>query len=205
MITFVFGGITGLINASHVMNQVIHNTTWVPGHFHMTIGSAVTLTLVGVAYWLIPYLTGRGLWGRKTAIWSSWIYTVGVLIFARGMASAGLEGMPRRIYRAAATYTKESWDLGGILTGIGGTLMFIGLLLFFIVIAMTVLVGRKGEQPKDVPWSETMSPPATAGFGLRLDSLAFWVVVAVALVVIAYGPFFLGRSLHMISPGYNFF
>ena len=205
MITFVFGGITGLINASHIMNQVIHNTTWVPGHFHMTIGSAVTLTLVGVAYWLIPYLTGRGLWGRRQAVWSSWIYTIGVLIFARGMASAGLEGMPRRIYRAAATYSKDSWELGGILTGIGGTLMFIGLFMFFIVIAMTVMVGKKGEHPKDIPWSETMSPPATSGFGLRLDAIAMWVVVAIVLIVIAYGPWFIGRSLHMISPGYNFF
>jgi len=65
MLTFVLGGITGLINASFTMNAVVHNTTWVPGHFHMTIGSAVTLTLVGVAYWLIPYLTGRGLYSRR--------------------------------------------------------------------------------------------------------------------------------------------
>src|SRR5690606_14654657 len=34
MVVFVFGGITGLINASFTMNQIIHNTTWVPGHFH---------------------------------------------------------------------------------------------------------------------------------------------------------------------------
>ena len=205
MITFVFGGITGLINASHIMNQVIHNTTWVPGHFHMTVGSAVTLTLVGVAYWLIPYLTGRGLWGRRLAVLSSWVYTIGVLIFARGMASAGLEGMPRRIYRAAATYSKESWELGGILTAVGGTLMFVGLLLFFVVIAMTVLRGRRGEAPDDIPWSETMSPPATSGFGVRLDRLGWWVAVAILLVAIAYGPFFLGYDLNMVSPGYTFF
>jgi cbb3-type cytochrome oxidase subunit 1 len=48
MITFVYGGATGLINASFSMNLVIHNTTWVPGHFHMTVGTAVALTLMGV-------------------------------------------------------------------------------------------------------------------------------------------------------------
>ncbi|MGD8414622.1 MAG: cbb3-type cytochrome c oxidase subunit I, partial [Candidatus Latescibacterota bacterium] len=125
MIVFVFGGITGLINASYIMNQVIHNTTWVPGHFHMTVGTAVALTLMGVAYWLIPYLTGRELWGKKVALWSSWIYSIGVLIFGRGMASAGLKGMPRRIYRAQATYDNSAWDAGGIWTGVGGTMMFI--------------------------------------------------------------------------------
>lgn len=206
MITFVFGGITGLINASFTINQVVHNTTWIPGHFHMTVGSAVALTLVGVAYWLIPYLTGRALWGRKLALASSWTYTVGVLIFARGMASAGLEGMPRRIYRAAATYTKESWDLGGALTGIGGTLMFLGLLAFFVVIGMTVLFGRKGEAPTDIPFAETLEPPATTGWAPSMDRLGWWVVAAVALILIAYGPFFV-TSLppENLSPPYTFF
>jgi cytochrome c oxidase subunit I len=41
MLTFVYGGATGLVNASFTMNLVIHNTTWVPGHFHMTVGTAV--------------------------------------------------------------------------------------------------------------------------------------------------------------------
>ncbi|MBT8400437.1 MAG: cbb3-type cytochrome c oxidase subunit I [Rhodothermia bacterium] len=204
MITFVFGGITGLINASFTMNQVVHNTTWIPGHFHMTVGSAVALTLMGVAYWMIPYLTGRGLVGKGWAVASSWLYTVGVLIFARGMISAGLEGMPRRIYRAQATYTREAWDLGGALTGIGGTLMFIGILVFFIVIAWTVVAGRKGEGPSDIPWSETLRPPAKTGWEPRLDRLVFWSVVAVVLVVIAYGPFFATYlPPNFVSPGFT--
>ncbi|MGE5749918.1 MAG: cbb3-type cytochrome c oxidase subunit I, partial [Gemmatimonas sp.] len=48
MLTFVLGGATGLVNASYTMNQVVHNTTWIPGHFHMTVGTAVALTLMGV-------------------------------------------------------------------------------------------------------------------------------------------------------------
>ncbi len=204
MITFIFGGITGLINASYTMNQVVHNTTWIPGHFHMTVGSAVALTLMGVAYWMIPYLTGRQLWGRRIAVWSSWVYTVGVLIFARGMISAGLEGMPRRIYRAQATYTSEAWDLGGALTGVGGTLMFVGILMFFIVIAVTVVAGRKGGAPADIPWSETLRPPARTGWEPRLDRLVFWSVVAVVLIVIAYGPFFASYlPPHFVSPGFS--
>ncbi len=204
MITFVFGGITGLINASFTMNQVIHNTTWVPGHFHMTVGSAVTLTFMGVAYWLVPYLTGRGLWGRKWALASSWIYGVGVLIFARGMISAGLEGMPRRTFRAEAAYTNEAWDLSGALTGIGGTLMFFGILIFFIVIAVTVLAGRRGEEPKDIPWSETYITPSLTGWELRLDNLKLWTVVAFVLILIAYGPFFISYlPPHSVSPGFQ--
>ncbi|MCC6906136.1 MAG: cbb3-type cytochrome c oxidase subunit I, partial [Anaerolineae bacterium] len=57
MIIFAAGGVSGLINASYSMNLVIHNTTWVPGHFHLTVGTAATLSFMGITYWLLPYLT----------------------------------------------------------------------------------------------------------------------------------------------------
>jgi cytochrome c oxidase subunit 1 len=205
MITFVFGGMTGLINASYSMNQVVHNTTWLPGHFHMTVGSAVALTFMGVAYWLIPYLTGRGLWSRGLALASSWLYTIGLLIFSRGMISAGLAGMPRRIFRVAATYDSPAWDLGGKLTAIGGTLMFFAIMMFFVDIGMTIAAGRRGAHPVDVPFAETLHAPATSGWQVKLDRLGWWVVVAIVLIVIAYGPFLLSYVPRMISPGYRLF
>jgi cytochrome c oxidase subunit I len=205
MLTFVYGGATGLVNASFTMNLVIHNTTWVPGHFHMTVGTAVALTLMGVAYWLIPYLTGRVLWGRRVALASSWIYTIGVLIFARGMISAGLEGMPRRIFRAQATYNNPLWDLGGALTGIGGTLMFVGVMLFFLVIGMTLVVGARRTEPMDVPVSQTLTAPSLKGWERSLDRLGWWVAAAVLLILIAYGPYLLQYRPWFVSPGYRFF
>jgi cytochrome c oxidase subunit 1 len=205
MITFVFGGMTGLINASYSMNQVVHNTTWLPGHFHMTVGSAVALTFMGVAYWLIPYLTGRGLWSRGLALASSWLYTIGLLIFSRGMISAGLAGMPRRIFRVAATYDSPAWDLGGKLTAIGGTLMFFAIMMFFVDIGMTIAAGRRGAHPVDVPFAETLHAPATSGWQVKLDRLGWWVVVAIVLIVIAYGPFLLSYVPRMTSPGYRLF
>jgi cytochrome c oxidase subunit I len=205
MITFVYGGATGLVNASFTMNLVIHNTTWVPGHFHMTVGTAVAMTFMGVAYWLIPYLTGRELWGRRVALASSWIYAIGVLIFARGMISAGLEGMPRRIFRAQANYTNPAWDLGGIITGVGGTLMFIGIMLFFLVIGVTIVAGRKMTYEMDVPVSETLTAPAVSGWERSLDRLGIWVVAAIILILIAYGPFWATYSPSFVSPGYRFF
>jgi cytochrome c oxidase subunit 1 len=191
MLTFVLGGATGLVNASFTMNQVVHNTTWIPGHFHMTVGSAVAMTLMGVGYWLIPYLTDRQLWSAKLGVASSWIYMIGLLIFARGMISAGLEGMPRRIYRAKATYGDPAWDLGGTLTGIGGTLMFIGIALFFAVIAMTILAGKRGGAPADVPFSRTLTAPSLDGWDSHLDRIGLWVGATVLLIALAYGPFFI--------------
>lgn len=206
MVVFVFGGITGLINASFTMNQVIHNTTWVPAHFHMTVGTAVAMTYVGVAYWLIPYLTGRSLRGRRLALWSSWTYTVGVLIFARGMVTAGLEGMPRRTFRVAATYTNLQWNIGGAVAGFGGVLMFLGIMAFFVVMAMTLLGGKKGEQPKDVPVSQTITAPSLVGWERNLDRLSIWIALTIALIIIAYGPFFLSYlPPRLVSPGFRLY
>ena len=205
MLTFVLGGATGLINASFTMNQVIHNTTWVPGHFHMTVGSAVALTLMGVAYWLVPYLSGRALFSRRIALASSWVYTIGILIFARGMISGGLEGMPRRTFIAEATYSSPDWVLPGILTGIGGTLMFVGVMLFFVVIGLTLVAGRRGEQPGDIPVSATLTAPARTGWEPALDRLGWWVVAAVVLIAIAYGPWFLSYEMFPVSPGFRLF
>jgi cytochrome c oxidase subunit I len=135
----------------------------------------------------------------------AWVYTIGVLIFARGMISAGLEGMPRRTFLAEATYSSEAWRLPGILTGVGGTIMFVGVMLFFVVIGLTIVMGRKGEEPVDIPVSDTLTAPATSGWEPVLDRLGWWAVVAIVLILIAYGPFFLGYEYTPVSPGFRLF
>jgi heme/copper-type cytochrome/quinol oxidase subunit 1 len=111
--------------------------------------------------------------------------------------------MPRRTFMARATYYDPAWHLAGILTGIGGTLMFTGMILFFLVIALTIVAGRRGGQPADVPVSTTLTPPAGAGWETRLDNLPLWVAVAIGLILLAYGPFFATYVPNSVSPGYR--
>jgi cytochrome c oxidase subunit I len=54
MIAFIFGGAGGIVNASFNLNMLVHNTAWIPGHFHLTVGTAVTLTFFGITFWLLP-------------------------------------------------------------------------------------------------------------------------------------------------------
>jgi heme/copper-type cytochrome/quinol oxidase subunit 1 len=65
MVLFAFGGIGGLINASFNVNMVVHNTAYIVGHLHLTVGTAVTLTFMGITYWLVPHLAGRALWSPR--------------------------------------------------------------------------------------------------------------------------------------------
>jgi cytochrome c oxidase subunit I len=206
MLTFTLGGITGLINASYNMNMSIHNTAWVPGHFHMTVGSAVTMSFMGIGFWLIPYLLRREMVGRGLALASQWLYFVGVLVMARGLISGGIDGMPRRTNMLEATYGKPSWELAGMLTGLGGTLMFVGAMLFFAVLAGTVLFGRKGGGPKDLPFTETATAPASRGWQVKLDDFRWWMLAAVVLILVAYGPFLVQYlPAEFTSPGYRFY
>src|SRR5690625_1512731 len=205
MLTFFLGGITGLLNASYTVNRVVHNTTWVPGHFHMTVGSAVVMTFMGIAYWLVPWLKGRKLWGGKLAVIQGWLYFIGVMVLSRGLVSAGLEGVPRRTFMAGANYSKESWHLAGLWTATGGMMMFIAALLFFLILVMTIFAGRKGEAP-EIPVTATAQPAASRGWELRLDQFRWILVLALILIAIAYVPFFVQYwPPKLVVPGFRLY
>jgi cytochrome c oxidase subunit 1 len=208
MIAFMLGGITGLINASNTLNRVVHNTAFVPGHFHLTVGTAVTLSFMGIAYWLIPYLTGRKLVAPGIARLQSWLYFIGVLVMARGLISGGMEGMPRRTMLMDSPYKEmiPSWDLAGLLTGIGGAIMFLGAVGFYGVLVGTALFGKKEVTVPDLPFTETISAPTKTVWGIRMDQFRYWVTVTIILVLIAYGPFLVQYlPPKLTSPGLQIF
>ena len=185
MLVFVLGGITGLINASYTLNTMVHNTAFVPGHFHLTVGTAVTLSIMGIAYWLTPYLTGHALWGRRVALWQAWLWAIGVLIFARGQMSGGIDGMPRRSAIGEAPYTQLlDWGLANALTALGGIVMAISGLLFFIVIIATIV--RDEPAFVDVPVAQPR--PESSAIPLRLDRVGLWFGLALLLAAVAYLP-----------------
>jgi cytochrome c oxidase subunit I len=192
MIAFMLGGISGLMNASYTMNMEIHNTAFIPGHFHLTIGCAVALSYMGIAYWLIPYFERRELWSRRLALFQAFLYFFGVLIFSRGLMAGGIEGMPRRTDMVHASYALAAWRIPGIMTGIGGSLMFTSAMLFFFILVMTKVAGTRTEA-RDLPFTATVHAPSTIGWQPRLDHLSYFVLASLVLVIAVYGPFILGH------------
>ena len=86
------------INASFGMNAVIHNTSWVPGHFHTTVGSASALTFMGASYVIVPHLLRRRLELAPMARVQPWLWFLGMLFFSIPTHLTGLAGMPRRVF-----------------------------------------------------------------------------------------------------------
>jgi len=112
MLLFAVGGFGGAINASYGMNSMVHNTAWIQGHFHLTVGSAVALTFMGTAYWLVPKLVRRELELSLLAKVQPYLWFMGMLLFSISNHITGLMGMPRRIYDAGyqGSAVAETWD-----------------------------------------------------------------------------------------------
>jgi cytochrome c oxidase subunit I len=185
MLTFAFGGIGGLVNASFSLNLLVHNTAWMPGHLHLTVGTAVTLSFMGITYWLVPLLRGRALWSPRLALAQVWLWLVGMLIFSNALHRLGLMGMPRRTQIGAAPYVTAEWKAVLPLVGIGGTLLFVSAMLYFLVLLLTVFASRE-PAAREVQFAEAMSGPDHAP--VLFDRWKPWLALAFVLIALAYGP-----------------
>jgi cytochrome c oxidase subunit 1 len=186
-ILFIFGGIGGITNASYSLNLVLHNTTWISGHFHLTVATAVTLSFMGITYWLVPYLGGKKLWGRKWALAQAWTWAIGMAVFSNAMHTLGLLGAPRRTPLGEAPYIPEEWGPRLAQMSIGGTILLVSLIIYLVVMIRTIS-GPKADPAEvpEVPVAESLrSPQLTPAW---LDRFSPWLIGTGLLILIAYGP-----------------
>ena len=183
---FAAAGFSGMVNAGMNINYLVHNTFWVVGHFHLTVGTAVALTFMAVTYWFLPQLTGKPLWGRSVALVQTVLWFVGMVFMSNAMHRGGLLGIPRRT--AEPQYAFEFEASVGTVTELdaqvvlGGTLLTVSLVLFLLVVVVTA-VGDRGEVPHN-GYADALSGSDHAP--AVLDNLKLWTIVAVILVVFAY-------------------
>lgn len=198
MILFIMGGFSGLIQGSYTLNIALHNTSWVPGHFHTTVGSAVTLTIFGIIYWALPMVRGRALWSRKVALWQIATWFIGMTIFGHGMGAAGLGGVPRRTDLGASPYM-DGHPSGIWLdtTAIGGVFLLVSAVLFYTNVVGT-LIGSKRPLEQEAP-VETVADPSSP---LWLDRWWLWIAIMLLLAGIAWVPVF-ATGYFLNAPIYN--
>lgn len=186
MVAFVPAGAGGIINASHQMNQLIHNTIWVTGHFHLTVATTVVLTFFGASYWLIPHLTGRILTKQmnRLAIIQAIVWTVGMSIMSGSMHIVGLLGAPRR--STFSTYggsvQAAEWIPYQIAQAVGGTILFIGIVLVLYIIANILWFAPKGET--EFPIGEVSDHAEKTP--MALENWKIWLTICVVLILFAY-------------------
>lgn len=187
MILFAFGGISGITNASYNMNLAVHNTTWIPGHFHLTVGSATTLTFFGIAYWMIPMLTGKKLFAPKLALAQAWTWLFGMILFGNGFHLLGLHfGAPRRTMLGSTPYYQEAWNPMIMEMLLGVLLLTVSSILFYVVIVGTLFATKRLEKPIEMPIAEALDDDRPVPDWL--NNWKPWLYAAIALIIFGYGP-----------------
>ena len=186
MVAFIPGGAGGIINASHQMNALIHNTIWVTGHFHLTAGMTSVLTFFGITYWLVPHLTGRRLTPRlnKLGIIQSLIWTVGMVIMSTSMHIQGLLGGPRRsnFSEYAGGAQVETWISYQMAQAIGGSILFIAIILMVYIFIQLTFFAPRGVEEYPIAEEEEDAEPTPK----LLENWALWIGITIALILFAY-------------------
>lgn len=163
IITFVMGGMTGVMVASVPLDLQLHDSYFVVAHFHyVLIGGAVFPLLGAVTYWF-PKFTGR-LMSERLGRWNVATSFIGFHLTFFPMHFTGLLGMPRRVY----TYPHGvGWDMLNLISTIGAFLFAASILLFLWNIARSL---RRGGIAGANPWNAsslewlTDSPPPPYNF-----------------------------------------
>ena len=145
------GGISGVVMGTEQINIIIHNTIYVPGHFHATVVIGTTLAFMALTYFLIPVLFRRQLVMPGLAKWQPYLFGGGMAVFTLAMMGAGTLGVERRHWDMAFTNSALSFDypasaftLMGVV-GIAGVAAILGGAIFILVTVLSVFFGKPVE------------------------------------------------------------
>ncbi|MBA3684339.1 MAG: cbb3-type cytochrome c oxidase subunit I [Planctomycetes bacterium] len=140
---FTLGGFGGLILALVPVDQSLHDTYFVVGHFHYTLVGGSVMLLFSMTYYWWPKMSGRMLderWG--TVVF--WLMFIGVMVAFMTMHISGMHGMARRI----AVYYQD-YKIHNHITTFGYLLTFVGAIIFFLQLVFSY---RKPKITVNDPW-----------------------------------------------------
>lgn len=165
IVTFVIGGMSGVILAIPPLDYVFHNSLFLIAHFHnMLIPGSLFGFFAGYTYWF-PKATGFRLnetWGRRAwALWVSGFYLAFMPLYA-----LGFYGMSRR----TSQYYDQAWQIYLVVAAIGAALIGMGIICQ--IIQLVVSIRNRDIDPVGDPWDgrslewATSSPPPSYNFAI---------------------------------------
>jgi cytochrome c oxidase subunit I len=161
--TFLMGGITGIFLAVFPVDWQLTDTYFVVAHFHYTAFGASAFAMMGALYFWFPKMTGRML-NESLGKVSFVLFFIGFHVTFLIQHSAGLDGMPRRIYEY---YASSGWGWMNMISTIGAYLLAFSILLTVINVVRAM---KKGPIAGPDPWKAntlewfTPSPPPENNF-----------------------------------------
>jgi cytochrome c oxidase subunit 1 len=149
------GGISGVVMGTEQINLIMHNTLYVPGHFHGTVVAGTTLAFMAITYYLVPLIFRRELMFKKLAQWQPYVFGIGVAGISMFMMGAGTLGVARRHWDMTFADAALPFDFPSAaflmmgLNGMFAVLASLGGVMFIVIVVGSVFFGRKlGEDEK---------------------------------------------------------
>ncbi|MCI5097818.1 MAG: cytochrome c oxidase subunit 1 [Rhodobacteraceae bacterium] len=160
LILFTIGGVTGIVLSQAGVDRAYHDTYYVVAHFHYTMSMGAAFTIFAGVYFYMGKMTGRQ-YPEFAAKIHFWMFFIGVNLTFFPQHFLGRQGMPRRYIDYPEAFAKwnevSSW---------GALLSFASFILFFGIVAYTLLRGAKvtennywNEYADTLEWTLPSPPP----------------------------------------------
>ena len=146
------GGISGVVMGVEQINLIMHNTLYVPGHFHATVVAGTTLAFMAITYLVVPLIFRRQLILPGLAKWQPYLFGIGVGGISLFMMGAGTLGVSRRhwdINFADAALSVEVPGTAFLMMGLNGVfaiLAALGGLAYIVIVVGSVLFGQRRDE-----------------------------------------------------------
>jgi cytochrome c oxidase subunit 1 len=178
------GGGGGLINMAYSMNSMVHNTAWIPAHFHLIFGGAVVIMYFAVAYEMWPRITGKPLRSKWLARWQLWLWFWGMMITSIPWHITGLMGQPRRvaIFDFSDPLLAPMVPLA-VLSVIGGFILLASAFLFIFVLIRSQI--GEAVLPEPLRYALAVNPPVRVP--RSLNGFALWNAILLVFMIVTYG------------------
>jgi cytochrome c oxidase subunit 1 len=178
IITFVNGGITGLFLGNVIVDVPLSDTYFVVAHFHMVMGIAPVLVILGAIYHWFPLMTGRFLDETLGKI-HFWITFLGSYAIYFPMHYLGFIGVPRRYYEMYnSPYIQTSAQGLNEFITIAALVVGFAQLLFLYNIISSIRLGKIAEKNPwkacSLEWQTPSTPPEHGNFGKELPIVYRW-------------------------------
>jgi cytochrome o ubiquinol oxidase subunit I len=180
MVTFIIGGLTGVLVAVPPADFLLHNSLFLVAHFHnVIIGGVLFGAFAGYTYWF-PKAFGFRL-DERLGMAAFWLWLIGFYLAFMPLYAVGFLGMTRRMQH----YDIEVWRPWLMVASIGALLILLAIICQVLQLAVSI---RNREALRDLtgdPWDgrslewATASPPPVFNFAFLPDVTgedAYWAI-----------------------------
>jgi cytochrome o ubiquinol oxidase subunit I len=167
MVTFVIGGMTGVLMAVPPADFQLHNSLFLVAHFHnVIIGGVVFGVMAGFNYWF-PKAFGFTLderWGKA----AFWCWFIGFYLAFMPLYVLGLMGMTRRMQH----YDNLDWQPWLLVAAVGAAVILVGIVCQIVQLVVSIRVRKQHRDLTGDPWNgrtlewSTASPPPPWNFAI---------------------------------------